>query len=204
MANYLIQSCDGLTNLVVNPNENTIITGNTYYITFTGETDPNCFEVMSESEDPINEGISTATQYNNCLECYQDNNWSYIVSACTDSELTGPINANFFYENPIGNYYTIESPFWEGQLCFNVVGVENTDFEAPFLVGGSYTDCTCGSNTPRSANTETIICQEVCDLSGGTRTVSVTPPHPVWTDGFGTQVTQLNMVTLGGVNGLNS
>ena len=57
---------------------------------------------------------------------------------------------------------------------------------------------------PRSANTETIICQEVCDLSGGTRTVSVTPPHPEWTDGYGTPVTQLNRVVIGGVNGLNS
>jgi len=29
-------------------------------------------------------------------------------------------------------------------------------------------------------------------------------PHPVWTDGYGTQVTQLNMITLGGPNGLNN
>jgi hypothetical protein len=33
---------------------------------------------------------------------------------------------------------------------------------------------------------------------------SVTTPHPVYTDGFGTPVTQLNMVVLGGINGLNS
>lgn len=56
---------------------------------------------------------------------------------------------------------------------------------------------------PRSANTEVIICQEICDLSGGTTTTQITPPHPVWTDGYGTPVTQLNMVVIGG-NGLNS
>lgn len=55
-----------------------------------------------------------------------------------------------------------------------------------------------------SANTETIICQEVCTGSGTTKTIQIVPPHPVWTDGVGNQVTQLNMVTLGGPNGLNS
>jgi hypothetical protein len=57
---------------------------------------------------------------------------------------------------------------------------------------------------PRSANTETFICQEICDLSGGTTTIIITPPHPVWTDAYGVPVTQLNMITLGGINGLNN
>jgi len=52
---------------------------------------------------------------------------------------------------------------------------------------------------PRSANTETHICIPDCDFTGST---AVTPPHPVWTDGYGIAVTQLNMVTIGG-NGLN-
>lgn len=52
-----------------------------------------------------------------------------------------------------------------------------------------------------SANTETIICG-TCD---GAQTVfEVIPPHPVWTDGYGIPVTQLNAVTLGGMFGLNS
>ena len=55
-----------------------------------------------------------------------------------------------------------------------------------------------------SANTETTICQEVCTGSGTTITTQIIPPHPVWTDGYGTPVTQLNMITLGGPNGLNS
>jgi hypothetical protein len=54
-----------------------------------------------------------------------------------------------------------------------------------------------------SANTETIICQEICTTSGNT-TTQVVPPHPVWVDGYGNQITQLNMVTLGGMKGLNS
>jgi len=34
--------------------------------------------------------------------------------------------------------------------------------------------------------------------------VSVTPPHPVWSDLTGGTVTQLNMVVLGGPDGLNN
>jgi hypothetical protein len=56
---------------------------------------------------------------------------------------------------------------------------------------------------PKSANTQTVICQQICDLSGGTTTVEVIPPHPVWTDNYGTPVTQLNMVVIGS-GGLNS
>lgn len=54
-----------------------------------------------------------------------------------------------------------------------------------------------------SANTETIICQEVC-TSGGTTVVQVVPPHPVYSDLTGGTVTQLNMVVLGGPNGIYS
>ena len=57
---------------------------------------------------------------------------------------------------------------------------------------------------PRSANTETLVCVTCCPCDGTSgSTFSVTPPHPVWTDGYGTPVTQLNMIVLGGINGLN-
>ena len=54
-----------------------------------------------------------------------------------------------------------------------------------------------------SANTETTICEQICTTSG-TAVVSVTPPHPVYSDLTGGTVVQLNMVTLGGPTGLNS
>jgi hypothetical protein len=55
-----------------------------------------------------------------------------------------------------------------------------------------------------SANTEVTICEQICDGSGGTTVVSVIPPHPVYSDLTGGTVVQLNMVTLGGPNGLNN
>ena len=50
-----------------------------------------------------------------------------------------------------------------------------------------------------SANTESIVCEE---CSGNTFTVI--PPHAIWTDAQNKSVIQLNTITLGGMNGLNS
>jgi hypothetical protein len=70
-----------------------------------------------------------------------------------------------------------------------------------------YLNCeTCtfdNTRFPRNAGPETLLCVEICGPSGTTVT-QVSPPHPVWTDAYGTAVTQLNMITLGGPDGLNS
>ena len=55
-----------------------------------------------------------------------------------------------------------------------------------------------------SANTEVTICEQLCDGSGGTNVVTVTPPHPIYSDLTGGTVVQLNMVALGGPFGLNA
>ena len=82
---------------------------------------------------------------------------------------------------------------------------------ASYFAIAIFTGCEdCNNNyfnyeSPRSAYTEQIICVQVCDdMSGSTVVVAVNPPHPIWTDNYGTEVTQLNAVTLGGVNGLNN
>jgi len=81
--------------------------------------------------------------------------------------------------------------------------------EQGFTAVEFYFNCTfCESsdvNPPRSANTESFICVICCDCGATGSTVNqVSPPHPVWSDGYGTPVTQLNMITLGGMNGLNN
>jgi hypothetical protein len=80
--------------------------------------------------------------------------------------------------------------------------------EQGFTAVEFYFNCTfCESfnpNAPRSANTETLVCVTCCPCDGTSgSTFSVVPPHPVWTDGYGTPVTQLNMIVIGGINGLN-
>lgn len=51
-----------------------------------------------------------------------------------------------------------------------------------------------------SANTETLIC--VFDCNGDANTVA--PPHPVFMGVSGGTVTQLNLIEIGGQNGLNA
>jgi hypothetical protein len=69
-----------------------------------------------------------------------------------------------------------------------------------------YDNCNeCIIDIPRSANTEYEVCEICCDCGSTGSTINLlTPPHPVYTDGYGTPVTQLNMVVIGGPNGLNS
>ena len=52
---------------------------------------------------------------------------------------------------------------------------------------------------PTSAGTE----YTVCVTCNGVAT-EVNPPHPVWTNNYGQEVTLLDAVVLGGLNGLNS
>jgi len=129
MAIILLTPCDGTGQIVVDSGSFTANTGSTYYITFTGTTNPGCFLVDSESEESTIDTIdSLSVEYTGCTSCVEP---------------------------------------------------------------------------PRSAGTEVTICQETCDVSGTTVTTFI-PPHPEWTDGYGTQVTQLNMIALGGPNGLNN
>ena len=209
MANYLIQTCDELISIVVNPGENEITTVNTYYINFTGETNPGCFTVVSESEEPIAEGISSVTGYTDCLECFQENNLGFLVVSCDFPDLGGPVNAIQFNEWPIGNYYNIcqqnnEFTGFTNQncLCFEVVGA-GSNYAYNFDITGPFTDCDC--QLPRNSGTESLICEICCDCGATGSTVNqITPPHPIWTDGYGSAVRQLNMIVLGGPNGLNN
>ena len=58
----------------------------------------------------------------------------------------------------------------------------------------------CEECSPQSVNPEYTLCVKDCDGN----VVELFFPHPVWTNEYGTAVTQLNAVTLGGVNGLNN
>jgi hypothetical protein len=60
-------------------------------------------------------------------------------------------------------------------------------------------DCT-PTYPPISAGTEYNVC--VIDCSGNT--VSITPPHPTWTNEQGRAVVLLDAIALGGMNGLNN
>lgn len=83
-------------------------------------------------------------------------------------------------------------------LCATIESGETTTrFITMSFNYGPFDDCT-DCETPLSANTEYLECV-IC--SG--ETVTVTPPHPVYTNAQFKDVVQLNAVVIGG-NGLNS
>jgi hypothetical protein len=206
MANYLIQTCDGVTSLIVDPNGNTINIGSKYFFTFTGETLPICGEVISEDSGLINETLNTVTLYSNCLECLESEGFSATLASCND-EFIYPQTLNEFPNLPIvGEYYRFCDSEGGGLcFCFEFVSFTYEPGLPAVYNGGPFLNCDCQQEPPRSANTETLVCAICCDCGAtGSTVTQVSPPHPVWTDGYGTQVTQLNMITLGGPNGLNN
>jgi hypothetical protein len=85
--------------------------------------------------------------------------------------------------------------------CFTILTGDSGSYSATTLSDAFDICFNCLINLPRSANTESFVCYDPCDT--GTPSL-FTAPHPVWTDGYGTSVTQLNAITLGGPNGLNA
>jgi hypothetical protein len=204
MANYLIRTCDNIGEYVVDSGSNTITVGLKYYFTFTGETLPFCGEVISVDLGPIDDTIDTVVLYTNCLECLVDQGFSAAGSACSGETEYGIPVTEFTNLPIVGEYYK----FCDGNefcFCFRFLGFQFTASIRAFYNGGPFLDCDCGQEPPRSANTESLICEICCDCGAtGSTITQITPPHPVWSDGYGTQVTQLNMITLGGPNGLNN
>ena len=126
---------------------------------------------------------------------------NFILEQCSSSnQFTVGFGVSF---TPItGQTYSFSNGLTGETICGTIISgtAEVTTYSAIT----QYDNCNeCIIDIPRSANTEYTIC-EVC-FDGTVVTVyNLTPPHPVYTDGYGTPVTQLNMVVLGGPNGLNS
>ena len=167
-----------------------------------------CGTIESVTEEPITPFYYVDAEYDDCCECLsgltESLNFNFIICG-TEQEIN--IEATNFCSQiglPItGLTYEIQLDSYV-PFCATFQGLSESGETNYFYVSGPSSGCEdCGEEPPRSANTEYNICQEIC-TSGGTTTVSIEPPHPVWTDGYGTAVTQLNMITLGGPNGLNN
>ena len=94
-----------------------------------------------------------------------------------------------FYQLPTGQCVTLTSG--------NTVGF----YANSMIIAGPFEDCDeCAQ--PFSANTGGNN-GEVCVIDCSGNTVTVTPPHPVYTNGQNQAIVQINAITIGG-NGLNS
>ena len=204
MANYIINEC--ITNDVYILSAATLTLGDTVEFDISEARFCGTVGAVTESTETLN--ISFVQLHDDCCACLsgltESLNFSFI--RCGTSEEINIEANNFCTEYGVpttGITYEIqfgsETPF-----CATFEGLSESGETNYHYSSGPFSLCeNCGEEPPRSANTAYDIC-EVC-FDGTVVTVyNLTPPHPVYTDGYGTPVTQLNMVTLGGPNGLNS
>ena len=206
MANYIINEC--ITNDVYILSAETLTLGESirFYI---GETSF-CGVVMEVTENPITEYSYVDAEYSDCCECLNDDgreSLNFTFTRCGTSEEINIESDNFCTEYGVpttGITYEIqfgsETPF-----CATFEGLSESGVTNYHYSSGPFSLCeNCGEEPPRSAGTEYEVCEICCDCGSTGSTINlITPPHPVYTDGYGTPVTQLNMVVIGGPNGLN-
>jgi hypothetical protein len=126
---------------------------------------------------------------------------NFILEQCS-STTTFTVGFGESFTPRLGEIYSFSDGLTGETICGSVRSItpSSTTYSAMTL----YDNCNeCIIDIPRSANTAYDIC-EVCSDETVITVYNLTPPHPVYTDGYGTPVTQLNMVVIGGPNGLNS
>jgi hypothetical protein len=184
-----------------------------------GETDFLCV-TLSRLTDGISRFYSDGITHNDCTTCESTIELGLTIRSCVTGiesyiKVTSEVWQNIVgYSTPFtvgypvisdanGNCYFVTNScpitIQEGAQSFTP---QNYYFNCPQCAFDNQSD---NQRMARSANTEYNACVICCDCGSTATTVnSVATPHPVYTDGFGTPVTQLNMVVLGGINGLNS
>jgi len=204
LATYIVTDC--ITKISYNVSGTTFSEGD--IIGFSIAEDLFCGVVEQETTDPITPLSLYQSTFTDCCECLSgitDSLNFKFIKCGTEEEFN--IEATNFCEQfgtPItGNTYEIQfgsnTPF-----CATFEGLTPTGETNYSYVSGPFELCEeCGQEEPISANTESFFCVKLCTESE-TTFVSVAGPHPIYTDLYGTPVTQLNMFALGGPNGLNN
>ena len=204
MANYIINQC--LTNDEFIISAVTLSVGQTIRFVFNEQS--YCGTVGEVTAIPPSADFGQL--YNDCCECLADDGREtlnfHFIRCDIDEDIY--MEANEFCSEiglPItGLTYEIQYGLLGTPFCATFQGLSEEGVANYYYSSGPFLLCEdCGEEPPRSAGTEYEVC-EVC-FDGSVVTVyNIQPPHPVYTDGYGTPVTQLNMVVLGGPNGLNS
>lgn len=118
------------------------------------------------------------------------------VTATTCSDLT---TVEIIIDDA-GINYTKVYQLADGRCVTLTSGTTSTYPVNSYFPYGPFNNCTlCGAAISGNTWGNNNICLSLCTGD----TVSVTPPHPVWTNAQNKSVIQFNAVTLGG-NGLNS
>lgn len=158
-------------------------------------------------------GSGTTLRYDSCENCNSQGLIGVTLVSCDAPYTEQFVSISLENYLQIYNFGSLTNYSVSDQQgnCFTITNVCPIPLtEEGFTPVAFYLNCfICNEenpdNVPRSAGTEVFVCEICCDCGAtGSTITQVTPPHPVWTDGYGTAVTQLNMIVLGGPNGLNN
>ena len=206
MPNYIINQC--LTNEQFVISAVTLTEGAT--IEFDISEARFCGTVGVETESEETPNIVLIGPHTNCCTCLsgltESLNFNFKICGTEDEINIEATNFCSGYTAPTTGI-TYEIQFGSDvPFCATFQGLNSSGETNYFYSLGPFLFCEdCGQESPRSANTEVFVCEVCCDCGATGATVNqITPPHPVWSDGYGTPVTQLNMIVLGGMNGLNN
>ena len=203
----------GQPNIVV-LNSNTYIAGD-YVKNLRGTTEFQCQELFSPYDFIVDGNLNayisnTTTPFDDCETCNSGTLIGASIAKCGGG-------GQQFVNIPINTWN--QMAYFDSQSIFvlekygQCYGLLNTcplepNYTTIYPIETYYNCIECSDDNtrfPRSANTESHICVVCCPCGGtGSTITQVSPPHPVWTDAYGTPVTQMNMITLGGPNGLNN
>jgi len=179
-----------------------------------------CAEITSTASSYYNgtfyntqkNGSGTTLRYDTCENCNSQGAIGITLLSCDIPYTESFVQITLENYLQILNYGSLQNYSVSDQNgnCYSISNVCPIPLNSnEFTPVGFYFNCTiCNQNTTdpaRSAGTEVFVCEICCDCGAtGSTITQVSPPHPVWTDGYGTAVTQLNMIVLGGINGLNN
>jgi hypothetical protein len=206
MSAFVVNICgQGGRTIIVDPGSFEVNVGEFWSFDY-GEGVLGCGEIIEVSEDiPIYNLVDT---YESCFDCITGSSTesSFLFTDCSDERRTINISPlEFGFLPNVGDVYRlsfIEEGRGEFTGCFEFTDTDYGTLPNSELLESTFFG-TCENCPPRSANTETTVCVICCDCGAtGSTTNIVVPLHPVWTDGYGNEVVQMNMITIGG-NGLN-
>jgi len=199
MANYIVNEC--LTN------DEYIITGTSYtegqVIRFVFNEQSYCGTVGEVTSSPPSADFGQL--YDDCCACLEGDgreslNFKFIRCGTEEEINIEATNfCSYFGAPTTGVTYEIQFGY-ETPFCVTFSGLSPSGVTNYTYVSGPFSNCEdCVSPPPISANTESTVCQEVCDNS----VITIIPLHPTYTNSAGREVVQMNAVLIGG-NGLNS
>jgi hypothetical protein len=212
--NYILTPCDGdvMKNNYVLSSETELTSGDTYEILIS-ETLIGCFKIGEETSNQATEFISYDRNYVDCIDCFTGNSYFMYFENCDNDILNWFDSSNYFSFGDgntiptIGLIYYMDIEEESNPVClkFLYFSIDDSigDRATDPVIKNTYTTC-LDCLPPLSAGTIVEICQVCTDNSGTTTSTFIDAPHPTWTNGNGRSVVQLNMVALGGMNGLNS